>query len=222
MQIYGPLFLKGALTTIGVAFVWVIAGTLLGILVALLRLSTNKIISSIAYFYIQVSRGTPALLQVFIFYFGLSTLMKIPAIHIWDINIARLIPGCIALSINSSAYVAEIIRSGINAVDSGQMKACYSLGLDRRTTMKEIILPHVIRNVLSALGNEFVSMIKETSLLSVIAVSELMFVADTVKAATYRTMESLLIAAVIYFIITWSVSWLVSRFEKRLARSSKI
>ncbi|HPR81686.1 MAG TPA: hypothetical protein PK268_07380 [Enterococcus sp.] len=79
-----------------------------------------------------------------------------------------------------------------------------------------------MRNVLSALGNEFVSMIKETSLLSVIAVSELMFVADTVKAATYRTMESLLIAAVIYFIITWSVSWLVSRFEKRLARSSKI
>jgi len=76
LQIYGPLFLKGALTTIGVAFVWVIAGTLLGILVALLRLSTNKIISSIAYFYIQVSRGTPALLQVFIFYFGLSTLLK--------------------------------------------------------------------------------------------------------------------------------------------------
>ncbi|WP_207941179.1 polar amino acid transport system permease [Enterococcus sp. DIV2402] len=222
LQIYGPLFLKGALTTIGVAFVCVIAGTLLGILVALLRLSTNKIISSIAYFYIQVLRGTPALLQVFIFYFGLSTLLKIPAIHIWDINIARLIPGCIALSINSSAYVAEIIRSGINAVDSGQMEAGYSLGLDRRTTMKEIILPQAIRNILPALGNEFVSMIKETSLLSVIAVSELMFVADTVKAATYRTMESLLIAAVIYFIITWSVSWLVSRFEKRLARSSKI
>lgn len=221
LQIYGPLFIKGAVTTIGVAIVCVIFGTLLGILVALLRISSSKILSGIAYFYIQILRGTPALLQVFIFYFGLSSILNIPAIHIWDINIARLIPGCIALAINSSAYVAEIIRSGINAVDSGQMEAGYSLGLNRRTTMKEIILPQAIRNILPALGNEFVSMIKETSLLSVIAVSELMFVADTVKAATYRTMESLLIAAVIYFMITWSVSWLVSRFEKRLARSSR-
>ncbi len=102
------------------------------------------------------------------------------------------------------------------------MEAGYSLGLNRRTTIKEIILPQTIRNILPALDNEFVSMIKETSLLSVIAVSELMFAADTVKAATYRTIESLFMAAVIYFIITWSISWLVSRFEERLACSSKI
>ncbi|GMA08485.1 ABC transporter permease subunit [Tetragenococcus halophilus subsp. flandriensis] len=221
LQIYGPLFLKGAATTIGVALVCVVVGTLLGILIALLRLSSNKVINTIAFFYIQVLRGTPALLQVFIFYFGLSSIMTIPAIHIWDINIARLIPGCIALAINSSAYVAEIIRSGINAVDSGQTEAGYSLGLNRRITMQEIVLPQAIRNILPALGNEFVSMIKETSLLSVIAVSELMFVADTVKAATYRTMESLFIAAVIYFMITWFVSWLVSLLEKRLEKSAK-
>ncbi|GAA3026085.1 ABC transporter substrate-binding protein/permease [Tetragenococcus solitarius] len=222
LEIYGPLFLKGAATTIGVAFVCVIVGTLLGIFVAMLRLSPNKIINTIAFFYIQVLRGTPALLQVFIFYFGLSAILTIPAIHVWDINLARLIPGCIALAINSSAYVAEIIRSGINAVDKGQTEAGYSLGLNRRTTMKEIILPQAIRNILPALGNEFVSMIKETSLLSVIAVSELMFVADTVKAATYKTMESLFIAAVIYFMITWFVSWLVSLLEKRLERSAKV
>ncbi|MDN6730848.1 MAG: ABC transporter substrate-binding protein/permease, partial [Atopostipes suicloacalis] len=221
LQIYGPLFLKGAATTIGVALVCVVVGTLLGILIALLRLSSNKVINTIAFFYIQVLRGTPALLQIFIFYFGLSSIMTIPAIHIWDINIARLIPGCIALAINSSAYVAEIIRSGINAVDNGQTEAGYSLGLNRRITMQEIILPQAIRNILPALGNEFVSMIKETSLLSVIAVSELMFVADTVKAATYRTMESLFIAAVIYFMITWFVSWLVSLLEKRLEKSAK-
>ncbi|MCF1685602.1 ABC transporter substrate-binding protein/permease [Tetragenococcus halophilus] len=221
LQIYGPLFLKGAATIIGVALVCVVVGTLLGILIALLRLSSNKVINTIAFFYIQVLRGTPALLQVFIFYFGLSSIMTIPAIHIWDINIARLIPGCIALAINSSAYVAEIIRSGINAVDSGQTEAGYSLGLNRRITMQEIVLPQAIRNILPALGNEFVSMIKETSLLSVIAVSELMFVADTVKAATYRTMESLFIAAVIYFMITWFVSWLVSLLEKRLEKSAK-
>ncbi|GBD63400.1 putative amino acid ABC transporter amino acid-binding/permease protein [Tetragenococcus halophilus subsp. flandriensis] len=101
------------------------------------------------------------------------------------------------------------------------MEAGYSLGLNRRITMREIILPQAVRNILPALGNEFVSMIKETSLLSAIAVSELMFVADTVKAATYRTMESLFIAAVIYFMITWFVSWLVSLLEKRLERSAK-
>ncbi|GMG67948.1 ABC transporter substrate-binding protein/permease [Tetragenococcus halophilus] len=221
LEVYGPLFLKGAATTIGVALVCVIVGTLLGVFVAMLRLSSNKFINTIAFFYIQVLRGTPALLQVFIFYFGLSAILTIPAIHVWDINLARLIPGCIALAINSSAYVAEIIRSGINAVDSGQMEAGYSLGLNRRITMREIILPQAVRNILPALGNEFVSMIKETSLLSVIAVSELMFVADTVKAATYRTMESLFIAAVIYFMITWFVSWLVSLLEKRLERSAK-
>ena len=219
IQVYGPLFLKGTATTIGVAIICVIMGTLLGIIVALLRISSNKIISCIAFFYIQVLRGTPALLQVFIFYFGISSVLTIPAIHIGDINIARLIPGCIALSINSSAYVAEIIRSGINAVDSGQTEAGFSLGLNRYITMIDIILPQAIRNILPALGNEFVSMIKETSLLSVIAVAELMFVADTVKAATYRTMEALLIAAVIYFLLTWFVSWLVLLLEKRLAKS---
>lgn len=222
LEVYGPLFLRGTATTIGVAFVCVIVGTLLGVFVAMLRLSSNKFINTIAFFYIQVLRGTPALLQVFIFYFGLSSILTIPAIHVWDINLARLIPGCIALAINSSAYVAEIIRSGINAVDSGQMEAGYSLGLNRRITMKEIILPQATRNILPALGNEFVSMIKETSLLSVIAVSELMFVADTVKAATYRTMESLFIAAIIYFMITWLVSWLVSLLEKRLEKSAKV
>ena len=219
LKTYGPLFAKGAVTTIGVALVCVLFGTLLGIFVALLRISENKIVKGIALFYIQVLRGTPALLQVFIFYFGISALVQIPSVHIWGINIARLIPGCIALSINSSAYVAEIIRSGINAVDVGQMEAGYSLGLNRRITMREIILPQAIRNILPALGNEFISMIKETSLLSVIAVSELMFVADTVKAATYRTMESLLVAAVLYFAMTCVVSLLVAQVEKKMGQS---
>lgn len=221
LKTYGPLFLKGALTTIGVAVVCVLFGTLLGILIALLRISSNKLLKALATFYIQVLRGTPALLQVFIFYFGLSMIISIPSVHVWGVNLARLIPGCIALSINSSAYVAEIIRSGINAVDKGQSEAYYSLGLNKWMTMREIILPQAIRNILPALGNEFISMIKETSLLSVIAVSELMFVADTVKAATYRTMESLFIAAIIYFCMTCVVSLLVARFEKKLARSSK-
>lgn len=148
LEVYWPMFLRGAATTIGVAIICVIFGTLLGVLIALFRLSSTKIISKLAYFYIQVLRGTPVLLQVFIFYFGISSIVKIPSLYIWDINIARLIPGCIALSVNSSAYVAEIIRSGINAVDSGQMEAGYSLGLNKKNTMREIILPQVIRNIL--------------------------------------------------------------------------
>lgn len=219
LKIYGPIFLKGAATTLFVALICVFFGTLLGIFVALLRISANKLLKGLALVYIQVLRGTPALLQVFIFYFGLSSLVHIPSIYIWDVNIARLIPGCIALSINSSAYVAEIIRSGINAVDKGQMEAGYSLGLNKKITMKEIILPQAIRNILPALGNEFISMIKETSLLSVIAVSELMFVADTVKAATYRTMESLFIAAIIYFCMTCIVSIAIYYFEKKMGKS---
>lgn len=219
LQVYGKLFLKGTITTIAVAFICVICGTLLGILIALIRLSENRLFSGVAAFYIQLIRGTPSLLQIFIFYFGISAVLKIPTIYIGDVNIARLIPGCIALSINSSAYVAEIIRSGIQAVDKGQTEAGYSLGMSKKLTMREIILPQAIRNILPALGNEFISMIKETSLLSVIAVSELMFVADTVKAATYKTMEALLIAAVIYFVITGVVTLLVSGMEKKLSKS---
>ncbi|HLQ40906.1 MAG TPA: amino acid ABC transporter permease, partial [Tetragenococcus sp.] len=157
--------------------------------------------------------------QIFIFYFGISAVIRIPTIYIGDVNLARLIPGCIALSINSSAYVAEIIRSGIQAVDKGQSEAGYSLGMSKKLTMREIILPQAIRNILPALGNEFISMVKETSLLSIIAVSELMFVADTVKAATYKTMEALLIAAVIYFIITGVVTLLVGKMEKKFSKS---
>jgi len=219
LEVYGSLFLKGTVTTIAVAFVCVILGTLLGVIVALIRLSKNKIIASLAALYIQILRGTPSLLQIFIFYFGISAVIRIPTIYIGDVNLARLIPGCIALSINSSAYVAEIIRSGIQAVDKGQSEAGYSLGMSKKLTMREIILPQAIRNILPALGNEFISMVKETSLLSIIAVSELMFVADTVKAATYKTMEALLIAAVIYFIITGVVTLLVGKMEKKFSKS---
>ena len=127
--------------------------------------------------------------------------------------------GAIALSINSSAYVAEIIRAGIQAVDKGQMEAARSLGLDYATSMNSIILPQAVKNILPALGNEFIAIIKESSIVSIIGIHELMFNTDTVRGNTFIPFEPLLITAAIYFIITFSLSSIVRAFERRLKTS---
>jgi ABC-type amino acid transport system permease subunit len=132
------------------------------------------------------------------------------------VDLARFIPGIIALSINSSAYVAEIIRAGIQAVDKGQMEASRSLGFNHRLSMQLVILPQAVKNILPALGNEFVVVIKESSIVSVIGISELMYNAGIVRGATYRPMEPLLIAAAIYFVLTFSISKVLGVAERRM------
>ncbi|EVJ95831.1 ABC transporter permease subunit, partial [Staphylococcus aureus] len=174
---YGSFFLKGIKITILISLIGVALGSILGAFVALMKLSKIKIISWIASIYIEILRGTPMLVQVFIVFFGITAAL--------GLDISALVCGTIALVINSSAYIAEIIRAGINAVDKGQMEAARSLGLNYRQTMKSVIMPQAIKNILPALGNEFVTLIKESSIVSTIGVGEIMFNAQVVQGISF-------------------------------------
>ena len=209
---YWPMFLKGALGTLRYAFIAVACGTILGALVALLRLSKNKIVSTIATIYTDVLRGTPLLVQMYIAYFFLP--MVIPALN----NVDKEVTVLIALSLNSSAYVCEIIRSGINSVDAGQNEAARSLGLSAKHTMTKIILPQAIKNILPSLANEYISMIKETSMAGTFMLYELMYT-RTILANKYLSWQPLFIIAGIYLLMTLILTTLVKQLEKRLSVS---
>jgi len=213
---YYPYYLSGAGTTLSISVITVFFGTIVGLFFALLKISNNKFLKFVSSAYIEIVRGTPVLLQVMICYYGLTTIIKFPEVYVMEMDISRLIPGAIALSLNSGAYVAEIIRAGIVAIDKGQSEAAGSLGMSKSMTMRYIILPQAIKNILPALGNEFVVVIKESSILSVISISELMFKADIVRGATFIPLEPLYIAAVIYFIMTFTTSRIISYFERKM------
>lgn len=214
---YGPYFLVGALNTVVLALFTVLLGTVLGLGISLMKLSKHKPLSWIATAYIEVIRGTPLLVQIFLIYYGLP--LQIPQTMVLGVDLARFIPGIIALSINSGAYIAEIIRAGILAVDKGQMEAARSLGFSHRKAMQLVILPQAVKNILPALGNEFVVVIKESSIVSVIGIAELMYNAGIVRGATYRPMEPLLVAAAIYFVLTFTLSKILGQAERRMRTS---
>ncbi|HDI7565879.1 ABC transporter permease subunit [Staphylococcus aureus] len=208
---YGSFFLKGIKITILISLIGVALGSILGAFVALMKLSKIKIISWIASIYIEILRGTPMLVQVFIVFFGITAAL--------GLDISALVCGTIALVINSSAYIAEIIRAGINAVDKGQMEAARSLGLNYRQTMKSVIMPQAIKNILPALGNEFVTLIKESSIVSTIGVGEIMFNAQVVQGISFDPFTPLLVAAVLYFVLTFVLTRIMNMIEGRLNAS---
>ncbi|NDQ48471.1 ABC transporter permease subunit [Staphylococcus aureus] len=208
---YGSFFLKGIKITILISLIGVALGSILGAFVALMKLSKIKIISWIASIYIEILRGTPMLVQVFIVFFGITAAL--------GLDISALVCGTIALVINSSAYIAEIIRAGINAVDKGQMEAARSLGLYYRQTMKSVIMPQAIKNILPALGNEFVTLIKESSIVSTIGVGEIMFNAQVVQGISFDPFTPLLVAAALYFVLTFVLTRIMNMIEGRLNAS---
>ncbi|HCW8450658.1 TPA: ABC transporter permease subunit [Staphylococcus aureus] len=208
---YGSFFLKGIKITILISLIGVALGSILGAFVALMKLSKIKIISWIASIYIEILRGTPMLVQVFIVFFGITAAL--------GLDISALVCGTIALVINSSAYIAEIIRAGINAVDKGQMEAARSLGLNYRQTMKSVIMPQAIKNILPALGNEFVTLIKESSIVSTIGVGEIMFNAQVVQGISFDPFTPLLVAAALYFVLTFVLTRIINMIEGRLNAS---
>ncbi|HEI8644922.1 TPA: ABC transporter permease subunit [Staphylococcus aureus] len=208
---YGSFFLKGIKITILISLIGVALGSILGAFVALMKLSKIKIISWIASIYIEILRGTPMLVQVFIVFFGITAAL--------GLDISALVCGTIALVINSSAYIAEIIRAGINAVDKGQMEAARSLGLNYRQTMKSVIMPQAIKNILPALGNEFVTLIKESSIVSTIGVGEIMFNAQVVQGISFDPFTPLLVAAALYFVLTFVLTRIMKMIEGRLNAS---
>ncbi|NFX25551.1 ABC transporter permease subunit [Staphylococcus aureus] len=208
---YGSFFLKGIKITILISLIGVALGSILGAFVALMKLSKIKIISWIASIYIEILRGTPMLVQVFIVFFGITAAL--------GLDISALVCGTIALVINSSAYIAEIIRAGINAVDKGQMEAARSLGLNYRQTMKSVIMPQAIKNILPFLGNEFVTLIKESSIVSTIGVGEIMFNAQVVQGISFDPFTPLLVAAALYFVLTFVLTRIMNMIEGRLNAS---
>ena len=214
-----PYFNDGLIVTLMISAFVVVIGTVLGTLIALAKLSKIRILRWLANVYIEVFRGTPMLVQIMI---GFQVLGKMPLpefqLGILTEDLSRLVPGIIVLSMNSGAYVAEIVRSGINAVPKGQTEAAYSLGIRRHQTMMKVILPQAVRNILPALGNEFVTIIKDSSLLATIGVMELFNGAQTTSSTTYQSLSPWLLVAGYYFVVTFITSRLINLLEKKLGK----
>ncbi|EHL15346.1 His/Glu/Gln/Arg/opine family amino ABC transporter, permease, 3-TM region [Peptoanaerobacter stomatis] len=216
---YSGIFLQGTYYTVGLSFVSVLIGTLIGLILALFRLADSKtmnfmvakILNFIATLYVEVIRGTPLLVQIF--------LVKLGSYQIFNLDLPDIAIGIIAVSINSGAYVCEVIRSGIQAVDKGQMEAGRSLGMTYKMTMRLVILPQAVKNILPALCNEFVTVIKETSIVSYIGVTDLFYASKSIGSMTYDTLTPLFIIALIYLFITFTLSKLVRLLERRLSQS---
>jgi len=206
---YWPLFLEGATTTVLLSFFSVIVGVGCGTLMALARLSQNKFLSKAAKVYIDIIRGTPLLVQLYLVYFGLATVL--------DLN--DFVSGVIAVSVNTTAYIAEIIRSGIQSVDKGQMEAARSMGMPKRMAMRQIILPQAMKNILPTIGNEFATLIKETSIVSLIGIHDLMYSSDTVRGATFTVFIPLLMTAFLYFVMTTTIAFFMDKLERKLQAS---
>lgn len=218
---YYKFFLEGVGNTLIIAIFTVLFGTILGMLMATARMSKIKPLKWLATAYIEFFRGTPLMVQLMFIFYGLPmigvTFPKVSFIPDFD----RFAAGVVAMSLNSCAYVAEIIRSGIQAVDVGQMEAARSLGFHHREAMTLVILPQAIRNILPALGNEFVTIIKESSIVSVISIADLMFRAKGIIAKTYSSLECLAIVAIIYFLLTFLGGRLIALMERRMSYGRK-
>ena len=221
LEKYYGFFLEGTKNTLIIAFFTVLLGTILGVLMAMAKLSGFKPLKWLATAYIEFFRGTPLLVQLMFIFYGLPMIgVKFPDVSFIP-DFQRFAAGIVAMSLNSCAYVAEIIRSGIQAVDGGQMEAARSLGFTRGQAMRMVVLPQAVKNILPALGNEFVTIIKESSIVSVIGIADLMYRTNGVKAKNYKTLECLFIAAMIYFIMTFIGGRLIALIERRMNRGRK-
>jgi polar amino acid transport system permease protein len=212
---------KGLWLTIVIALVAQTMGVAIGLLVALMRLSRIWLARQLAVFYIWVWRGTPVLVQLLIIYTGVaaSGLYKYPDLSIGPLTInGPMQAALLTLSLNEAAYMAEIFRAAIQSIDKGQFDAARAIGMRSPATMRFIILPQAARIVLPPLGNEFTLMIKGTSLLSVIGIRELFGTMQNINAATFRTFELFLVAAIWYLILTTLMSLVQKRIEDRYSR----
>ena len=245
---YAEHFKHGLIVTVLLAFFTVIFGFILGIILAiarmsdirpfrflaqdkngrlrgngpLLALSKFNPVSFLAGCYVEVIRSTPVLVQIMIIYYGVFRVIKLPNYTLLGfLKFQRFFPGVVALSMNSAAYLCEIIRSGIQSIDGGQTEAARSLGMTKTQTLVHIILPQAIKNILPAIANEFVVIIKESSITYTIGVQDLMFAVTAVQGANYIVMEPLLVATAVYFCLCFPTSKLIAYFERRMSRGDK-
>lgn len=220
LQNYWPLFLRGAETTLIISLTGTIVGFFIGILIGVIRTipidhNTNiftrivyKIVNFLLLCYIEIFRGTPMMVQAMVIFYG--------AAMVYGIHLSTLWAGIFIVSINTGAYMAEIVRGGILSIDKGQFEAAHSIGMTHSQTMVSIILPQAIRNILPATSNEFVINIKDTSVLSVIGVTELFYNSKSVAGSYYAFFQVFFITCIIYFIMTFTVTRILRYFEMKL------
>ncbi|AWI03188.1 amino acid ABC transporter permease [Clostridium drakei] len=203
-----PILLKGSVMTIELTVIALVVGTMLGIFLALFKLSKNVVFRIISSFYTWIFRGTPLLLQLFFFYYGLPFM---------GVELTPFSAAAIGLSLNCGAYMAEIIRGGIQSIDKGQFEAAKALGFTYADTMKKIILPQTFKVIIPPVGNEFIALLKDTSLVSTIAMVELMRSAQQIYASTFRPIEVFFTAGVLYLLLTTIFTGVFGVFEKKLS-----
>ena len=244
---YIQLFKEGLVCTVSLSAFTVVLGFVLALVLALMRmadfrpfrfldntqggegrtgflgtLSRFRPLNFLASVYIEVFRATPLMVQLFIVYYIVLADLNLPTFKLFGlIRFERFIPGVIALSLNSAAYLSEIIRSGIQSIDGGQTEAARSLGMTQAQNMRYIVLPQAIKNILPAIANEFVTLIKESSICWTIGVQEIMSAVNSIKAATFTIGEALIIAACVYFCLTFPTSKIIEYFERKMSRGDR-
>ena len=206
---YWPSMMDGLAMTIKISVLSIMLGTLMGILGALCKVSKNFVLRSIANVYVEWIRNTPLLIQILFIYFGLGVFF----------NLSSITASVLALSFFSGAYITEIIRAGIQSIHKGQYEAALSIGMTEFQAMFLIILPQAIKRILPPLAGQFITLVKDSSLVSVIAVTDLTYVAKNIVTTTFRAFEVWLAIAVFYFVLSFSLSQAVRKLEKRLAQS---
>lgn len=205
---YSFYYLQGMSATLKIAAVSVLTSILFGIIIGILRLSKNFVLKNVFALYVSFIRGTPMLIQIYIIYYSLS------------FNMSMFTASVVALTVNASAYIGETVRGGIESIDKGQMEAARSLGMSHWQAMQEIVIPQAIKSILPSLCNQFIILIKNTSMMSVIGVHELMYNSNTVRANTYLAFEPLIIAATMYFVVCFVLEKGVNYLERRLKYSA--
>ncbi|MGJ7035549.1 amino acid ABC transporter permease [Anoxybacillus eryuanensis] len=204
---YAPFFFKGVLWTVGLSLVGIFFGTILGLAIGLGKMVQNRLVRLPFDWYVHFFRGTPLFVQILLIHFGIMPMFTAQP--------NPLVSGAISLSLNAAAYIAEIFRAGIQSIDRGQMEAARSLGMTHVQAMRYIILPQAIKRMIPPLGNEFIVLIKDSSLAAIIAAPELMYWGRAMQGQYYRVWEPYLTVALIYLVLTLSLSKLLHRLERR-------
>jgi polar amino acid transport system permease protein len=209
---YFPFLLKGAVLTLQISILSLLLGIVCGLVAALCKIGNNPVLRSLASFYIWLIRSTPLLVQLFIIYFGLPQM---------GIDLGPFLSGVLGLGLNVGAYNAETIRGGIVSIPSGQTEAARSLAMSGALTMRRIILPQALRIIIPPLGNNFIILIKDTSLVSTITLVELTLTAQRFIGSTYKPFEMYLMAAALYAVMTTTASLLLAKLEKRTNKGQR-
>jgi len=245
---YAELFRQGLLVTVLLSVFTVAIGFCIALILALMRMSNVRPLrflgidenghlkeegflalvsrfnplSFLATAYVEILRSTPVVVQILVIYFGVFSLIKLPSFQMFGfIKFDRFFPGVVALGMNSGAYLCEIIRSGIQSIDGGQTEAARSLGLSQAQNLRYIIFPQALKNILPAIANEFVVIIKESAITYTIGVQDIMSAVNAVKGATFVIIEPLLVATAIYFCLCFPTSKVIAYFERRMSRGDK-